>query len=106
MKHAAMHYRNPFFTKDELKEDYRRIRSFIRCFDEHVSGGELKIRLAFNHFVIATNCFGVDFVVDECLNLSRDTTRPLIVDFIQTITTGQATTEFQSTILAALKETL
>lgn len=60
VKRAKGSYLNPFFNEEEFRDDLRHLSKLLRCFRQPPSS--FPVRLAFNHFMIACNCFGLLFV--------------------------------------------
>lgn len=93
-------YRNPFFTEQEFREDFRRLRAFQKCFEKQSSEGTFQSRMAYNHFIISCNCFGLSFVRQY---VGDD---PLILSFMSVLSGKTPSTDFEKTVFQELKEFL
>ncbi len=59
---AAKLYRNPRINDDEFDEDLSLIRKISKKVEKFEETGEFPTRLMVNNIIIASNCFGQDFV--------------------------------------------
>jgi len=56
---AIKHYENPSaLTKEDFEKDLNHFKYIKRLLKRYTSGGELKVHLLINHFIILYNIFG------------------------------------------------
>lgn len=59
---AAKLYRNPILIDSEFAQDLILINRIVNRIKKFASTGELKVKLLYNHYTVACNCFGTDYV--------------------------------------------
>lgn len=105
MKKALKAYRNPIYTKQEFLEDYRRIKLFVKCFEKYPLDENFPVRLAFNHFAISCNCFGVDYVISTFDDIDQSI-KESINEFLLILGGQNPTNEFGSFVQSQLRNVL
>lgn len=59
---AAKLYRNPILVDSEFAQDLILINRIINRVKKFADSGELKVKMLYNHYTVACNCFGTDYV--------------------------------------------
>lgn len=81
---AAKLYKNPVISDDEFEKDFSLIKRVAGKIEKFSNTGKFSTRLVFNNYIIACNCFGIEFV-NKCLFLlSNPNNHDLIMTFLNT----------------------
>lgn len=78
---AAKLYRNPILVDSEFALDLMLINRIIQRVNKFSETGELKVKLLFNHYTVACNCFGVDYV-NRAIFLLSDSNHKLLMTML------------------------
>ena len=82
---AAKLYRNPVFSDEEFEQDISLIKRVAGKIEKFAKTGKFSTRLVFNNFIIACNCFGVEFVAKSLFLLSHPNNHNLVMTFLNTV---------------------
>ena len=76
---AAKLYRNPILVDSEFAQDLILINRIVNRIKKFVATGELKVKMLYNHYTVACNCFGTDFVHKAIFLLSDETIHSILI---------------------------
>ena len=75
---AAKLYRNPILVDSEFALDLMLINRIVHRVNKFAETGELKVKLLFNHYTVACNCFGMEYV-NKAIFLLSDSNDKLLM---------------------------
>lgn len=81
---AAKLYRNPVFLDEEFEQDFSLIKRVAGKIEKFAKTGKFSTRLVFNNFIIACNCFGIEFVAKSLFLLTDPNNHDLVMTFLNT----------------------
>lgn len=76
---AAKLYRNPILVDSEFAQDLILINRIVNRVKKFANTGELKVKLLYNHYTVACNCFGTEYVHKAIFLLSDDSIQNLLL---------------------------
>lgn len=82
---AAKLYKNPVFSDEEFEQDLALIKRVAGKIEKFSKTGRFPTRLVLNNFIIACNCFGVEFVAKSLFLLSHPNNHDLVMTFLNTV---------------------
>lgn len=82
---AAKLYKNPVFLDEEFEQDLALIKRVSGKIEKFAESGKFSTRLVYNNFIIACNCFGVEFVAKSIYLLARPDNHDLVMTFLNTV---------------------
>lgn len=79
---AAKLYRNPILVDSEFAQDLILSNRIVNRMKKFADSGELKVKMLYNHYIVACNCFGEEYVTKSILLLSDSSTRTLLMSML------------------------
>lgn len=79
---AAKLYRNPILVDSEFAQDLMLTSRIVNRMRKFSETGELKVKLLYNHYTVACNCFGTEYVNKTIFLLSDESTDALLTTML------------------------
>lgn len=83
---AAKLYRSPILVDIEFNQDLILINRITNRIKKFANTGELKVKLLYNHYTVACNCFGTEYVNKAIFLLSDSATENLLITMLFSFT--------------------